>query len=159
MMRAVDTVNEAQKTVLPRKVLAHFGGPEQARGKTVAIWGLAFKPRTDDTREAPALTLIQALLEAGCKVCAHDPEAIANVRAHFGETPGLTFTEHRYEALHDADALVIVTEWNEFRTPDFVTMKRLMRTPVIFDGRNLYDPRRMTALGFTYEGIGRAQVG
>jgi UDPglucose 6-dehydrogenase len=157
MMRAVDAVNEAQKEVLPHKILAHFGGAGGLKGKTVAVWGLAFKPRTDDVREAPALVLIDALLGAGAAVCAHDPEAMPNVRALYGDR--VRFTEHPYQALHDADALVIATEWNEFRNPDFVTMKRLMRAPVIFDGRNLYDPRRMASYGFTYEGIGRAHAG
>jgi UDPglucose 6-dehydrogenase len=151
MMRAVDDVNESQKTILPHKVLAHFGG--DARGKTVAVWGLAFKPRTDDIREAPALVLIEELLAAGAKVQAHDPEANANVRAIYGDR--IALCEHPYQALHDADALAIVTEWNEFRSPDFTTMKRLMKAPVVFDGRNLYDPRRMAAQGFTYQGIGR----
>jgi UDPglucose 6-dehydrogenase len=154
LMRSVDDVNEAQKQVLPRKVLGHLG--PDAQGKTVAIWGLAFKPRTDDIREAPALVLIDALLAAGCKVRVHDPEAMENVRKSSYESRGVVFAEHMYAALHDADALVIVTEWNEFRSPDFDTMKRLMRAPVIFDGRNLYDPRRMKATGFAYEGIGRA---
>ena len=146
--------NEAQKQVLPRKVLASLG--TNPAGKTVAIWGLAFKPRTDDIREAPALVLIDALLEAGCKVRAHDPEAMPNVKQSSYESRGVEFADHMYAALHDADALVIVTEWNEFRNPDFASIKRLMRRPVIFDGRNIYDPERMAALGFTYEGIGRA---
>ena len=100
--------------------------------------------------------LIDALLAAGCKVRVHDPEAMPNVKKESYESRGVIFAEHMYEALHDADALVIVTEWNEFRSPDFATIKRLMRQPVIFDGRNIYDPKRMEALGFTYEGIGRA---
>jgi UDPglucose 6-dehydrogenase len=157
MMRSVDDVNEAQKEILPRKVLAHLdalGGPS---GKTVAVWGLAFKPRTDDVREAPALVLIDALLAAGCHVHAHDPEAIPNVRAVYGER--VKFCEHPYQVLHDADALVLVTEWNEFRNPDFPSMKRLMRSPTIFDGRNLYDPKRLGALGFNYHGMGRGAVG
>jgi UDPglucose 6-dehydrogenase len=151
MMRAVDEVNEAQKRVLGDKILAHFAGA--ARGKVVAVWGLAFKPRTDDVREAPAMALIDALLGAGCMVRAHDPEAMDNVRALYGDRVALA--AHPYEALKDADALAIVTEWNEFRNPDFARMKSLMRAPVVFDGRNLYDPARMAALGFTYRGIGR----
>jgi UDPglucose 6-dehydrogenase len=151
MMLAVDEVNEAQKTVLVRKVMGHLGS--SPRGKTVAVWGLAFKPRTDDVREAPALVLIDALLAAGCVVKVHDPEAMPNIRAIYGEK--LHYPDHLYDALDDADALAIVTEWNEFRSPDFSQMLSRMRQPVIFDGRNLYDPARMKALGFTYQGIGR----
>jgi UDPglucose 6-dehydrogenase len=154
MMEAVDAVNEAQKDVLVRKILDHFQG--EAQGKTVAIWGLAFKPRTDDVREAPALVLIEAMLAAGVSLRVHDPEALANVRAIYGDR--LTYCDRPYGALEQADALAIVTEWNEFRNPDFEVMLRLLRHPVIFDGRNLYDPARMAALGFTYEGIGRAAV-
>jgi UDPglucose 6-dehydrogenase len=151
MMEAVDEVNNAQKDVLVRKILDHFDG--HAAGKTVAIWGLAFKPKTDDIREAPALVLIDALLAAGVAVRVHDPEAIANVREIYGEK--LTYCDLPYGALEQADALAIVTEWNEFRNPDFEVMLRLLRQPVIFDGRNLYDPARMAELGFIYQGIGR----
>lgn len=150
MMDAVDEVNEAQKSVLPRKVLAHFG--DQAAGKTVAIWGLAFKPRTDDVREAPALVLIDALLAAGVRVRVHDPEAIANVKDIYGDK--IIYCDRPYGCLEQADALVIATEWNEFRNPDFSVMARLLNEPVVFDGRNLYDPARMAQLGFTYHGIG-----
>jgi UDPglucose 6-dehydrogenase len=152
MMEAVDTVNEAQKDVLGRKILDHFDG--EARGKTVAVWGLAFKPRTDDIREAPALVLIDTLLAAGVELRVHDPEALANVRAIYGDR--VTYCDRPYGALEQADALAIVTEWNEFRNPDFDVMARLLREPVIFDGRNLYEPARMAALGFVYHGIGRA---
>ena len=151
MMEAVDSVNESQKNVLATKILAHFDG--NAQGKTVAIWGLAFKPRTDDVREAPALALIDQLLAAGVSVRAHDPEAIANVRALYGDR--IHYSDRPYGALEGADALAIVTEWNEFRNPDFGVMIRLLRQPVIFDGRNLYDPAQMARLGFTYQGIGR----
>ncbi|AGA24664.1 UDP-glucose dehydrogenase family protein [Singulisphaera acidiphila] len=154
MMEAVDQVNEAQKDVLVHKVMDHFGN--DVRGKTVAIWGLAFKPRTDDIREAPALVLIDALLAAGASLRIHDPEALDNVRAIYGDK--LTYCDRPYGALEQADALAIATEWNEFRNPDFEVMARLLRQPVIFDGRNLYDPARMAALGFTYHGIGRAKV-
>jgi UDPglucose 6-dehydrogenase len=152
MMDAVDTVNEAQKDILARKILDQFQG--EGQGKTVAIWGLAFKPRTDDIREAPALVVIDTLLAAGVALRVHDPEALANVRAIYGDR--LTYCDRPYGALEQADALAIVTEWNEFRNPDFEVMVRLMRHPVIFDGRNLYDPARMATLGFTYQGIGRA---
>ena len=152
MMEAVDTVNEAQKHVLATKILDHFG--DEPSGKTVALWGLAFKPRTDDIREAPALVLIDALLNAGIHVRVHDPEAIANVKDIYGDK--IIYSDRQYGALEQADALAIVTEWNEFRNPDFEVMMRLMRQPVIFDGRNLYDPARMASLGFIYQGIGRA---
>src|SRR6202008_3569343 len=123
--------NEAQKAVLPAKIKAHFG--TGLAGKTIAIWGLAFKPRTDDIREAPALVLIDALLAEGVSVRVHDPEALANVKEVYGDR--LTYCDRPYGALEQADALAIVTEWNEFRNPDFEVMGRLMRQPVIFDGR------------------------
>jgi UDPglucose 6-dehydrogenase len=151
MMDAVDAVNNAQKDVLARKILDHFEG--KAEGKTVAIWGLAFKPRTDDIREAPALVLIDQLLAAGVAVRVHDPEALANVKEIYGDK--LIYCDRPYGALEQADALAIVTEWNEFRNPDFDVMLRLLRQPIIFDGRNLYDPDQMAELGFTYHGIGR----
>ena len=152
MMEAVDAVNQAQKDVLGRKIADYFDGALE--GKTIALWGLAFKPRTDDIREAPALVLIDQLLAAGAAVRVHDPEALANVRDVYGDR--LIYCDRPYGALEQADALAIVTEWNEFRTPDFEVMLRLLRQPVIFDGRNLYDPAHMAELGFHYEGIGRA---
>jgi UDPglucose 6-dehydrogenase len=152
MMEAVDEVNEAQKDVLFRKIETHFN--RSIRDKTIAIWGLAFKPRTDDIREAPALVLIDSLLEAGAHLRVHDPEALKNVRAVYGDR--LTYCDRPYGAIEQADALVIATEWNEFRNPDFEIMFRLLRQPVIFDGRNVFDPARMSALGFSYYGIGRA---
>jgi UDPglucose 6-dehydrogenase len=151
MMLAVDEVNEAQKDVLFRKIHDHFKG--DLKGKTFAIWGLAFKPKTDDIREAPALSLIDSLLAAGAHPRVHDPEAIPNVQALYGDK--LTYCDRPYGALEQADALAIVTEWHEFRSPDFEVMYRLLKQPVIFDGRNLYDPARISALGFTYQGIGR----
>ena len=151
MMEAVDAVNESQKDVLATKILAHFG--DSAKGKTVAIWGLAFKPKTDDVREAPALTLIDQLLAAGVSVRAHDPEALANVREIYGDR--IHYCDRPYGAIEQADALAIVTEWNEFRNPDFEVMRRLLRDPVIFDGRNLFDPAQMADLGYTYHGMGR----
>jgi UDPglucose 6-dehydrogenase len=154
MMEAVDEVNEAQKSVLPRKITEFFGGPEGLQGKTIALWGLAFKPKTDDIREAPALVLIEAMLAAGASVRCHDPEAMPNVRAIYGDR--VTFCDRPYGCLEQADALAIVTEWNEFRNPDFEIMRRLLRQPVVFDGRNLFDPERMAEMGFTYSGIGRA---
>ena len=136
LMQSVDDVNEAQKQVLFRKVAHYFG--DDLAGKTLAVWGLAFKPRTDDIREAPALTLIDALLAAGVHVRVHDSEAMANVKAVYGDK--ITYCDRPYGALEGADGLAIVTEWAEFRNPDFEVMKRLLKTPVIFDGRNIYDP-------------------
>jgi UDPglucose 6-dehydrogenase len=155
LIQSVDAVNEAQKTVLAQKVQAHFG--ERLRGRTLAIWGLAFKPRTDDIREAPALVLIDFLLKADVKVRVHDPEAMANVRAIYGDK--LVYCDRPYGALEGADGLAIVTEWAEFRNPDFEIMRRLLNEKVIFDGRNVYDPRIMSGLGFTYYSIGRRTVG
>jgi len=155
MMLAVDEVNEAQKHVLVRKVTEHFAG--DLAGKTVGVWGLAFKPRTDDIREAPALVLIDALLAAGAHVRVHDPEAIPNVRAIYGDK--LVYSDRPYGALEGADALVIATEWNEFRNPDFEVIKRLLHRPVVFDGRNVFDPEKMVEMGFTYYGIGRLVPG
>jgi UDPglucose 6-dehydrogenase len=154
MMEAVDTVNEAQKNVLFQKIHQHFRG--ELNDKTIALWGLAFKPRTDDIREAPALVLIDSLLEAGAHLRVHDPEALGNVRPLYGER--IVYCDRPYGALEQADALAVVTEWNEFRNPDFEVMRRLMRQPVIFDGRNVYDPARMASAGFTYQGIGRANI-
>ena len=151
MMQSVDEVNEAQKQVLFAKVLAHFKGG--LAGKTVAIWGLAFKPRTDDIREAPALVLIDSLLGAGASVRVHDSEAMQNVRAIYGDK--LVYCDRPYGACEGADGLVVVTEWQEFRNPDFEVMKRLLKFPVIFDGRNIYDEKAMAAHGFEYYGIGR----
>jgi UDPglucose 6-dehydrogenase len=152
VMEAVHRVNEAQKGVLARKIRKHYGSA--LAGKTLALWGLAFKPRTDDIREAPALALIEEMLDAGVKLRVHDPEALQNVRALYGER--LTYCDRPYGALEGADGLVIVTEWPEFRNPDFPLMLRLLKMPVIFDGRNLYDSNAVTELGFTYYGIGRA---
>jgi UDPglucose 6-dehydrogenase len=150
LMEAVEEVNEAQKTVLFRKIKAQYGS---LKGLTFAIWGLAFKPRTDDIREAPALVLIDALLAEGATVRVHDPEALANVRAKYGDK--LVYCDRPYGALEGADGLAVVTEWQEFRQPDFELMRRLLKQPVIFDGRNIYEPRVLTQLGFTYTGIGR----
>jgi UDPglucose 6-dehydrogenase len=152
LMEAVHKVNEAQKHVLARKIRRHYGS---ALGeKTLAVWGLAFKPRTDDIREAPALTLIDHLLAEGVKVRVHDPEAMPNVRRLYGDR--LIYCDRPYGTLEGADGLAIVTEWQEFRHPDFEIIRRLLREPVIFDGRNLYEPRAMAEAGFTYYAIGRA---
>jgi UDPglucose 6-dehydrogenase len=154
VLRAVDQVNSAQKRLLFDKVLRHFGG--NLRDKCLAVWGLSFKPRTDDMREAPAVTLIHALLEAGARVQAHDPVAIAAARRVFGDR--IEYHDVAYDALRGADAALIVTEWPEFKQPDFARMKALMRQPVIFDGRNLYELGAMRSFGFTYCAVGRPTV-
>lgn len=151
ILDAVVAVNEKQKQRLGEKVLAHFGGT--LTGKRIALWGLAFKPGTDDIREAPALTLIDQLLAAGAQVVATDPVAIPAVRKLLGDRIG--FEEGNYVAAEGADALVLVTEWNEFRRPSFDRLKQIMRQPVIFDGRNVWNPAEVRAAGFVYEGIGR----
>jgi len=151
LSEAVDKVNQRQKLVLFEKIARHFGG--NLKGKTLAIWGLAFKPRTDDIRESPALALIDSLLGAGAAVRVHDPEAMANVRAAYGDR--LSYADRPYGALEGADGMAVVTEWQEFRNPDFEVMRRLLAERVIFDGRNLYEPKTMHGYGFTYYGIGR----
>lgn len=154
ILDAVDAVNNSQKKVLLAKIRQQFG--ERLSGKTFAVWGLAFKPRTDDVREAPALVLIDDLLARGAKVHVHDPEAMANVREIYGDQ--LVYSNRPMDVLEGADALAINTEWGEFRNPDFQEMKRRMARPVIFDGRNLYDPEQMRDAGFTYYSIGRVTV-
>ncbi len=150
---AVDAANDVQKEVLFAKINRHFAG--KLAGKTIALWGLAFKPKTDDIREAPALTLIDGLLTAGVAVRAFDPEAVKNVREKYRDT--ITYADNPLAALDGADALVLVTEWPEFRSPDFADVKRRLKTPVIFDGRNLFaaQERTLRDLGFSYYGIGR----
>jgi len=150
ILRAVEAVNDRQKSRLVEKMEGHFGS---LKGKTIALWGLAFKPRTDDMREAPAITIIDRLLEAGALVRAYDPEAAPTARQLFDGR--IALCDRSYDALDGADALAVVTEWNEFREPDFAKMRQLMRTPVVFDGRNIYSPEQMRALGFTYFSIGR----
>jgi UDPglucose 6-dehydrogenase len=154
LLRSVEEVNEQQKQVLVKKVVSHFG--EDLTGKRFAVWGLAFKPRTDDMREAPAIPIIEGLLARGATVQAHDPEAMNVARQIFGDR--ISYHRLNYDALQDADALLIVTEWTEFRRPDFQRVKQLLRTPVIFDGRNIYDPQVMRESGFTYFGIGLPPV-
>ena len=133
------------------KIKRHFGA--ELSGLTFAIWGLAFKPRTDDMRDAPAITVIESLVGAGARVQAFDPEAMEEARKMFGDR--IQYTHRNYDALHGASALLILTEWNEFRRPDFDRVKKLMMHPVIFDGRNIYDPADLRKLGFTYYSIGR----
>jgi UDPglucose 6-dehydrogenase len=153
MLKAIDEVNDDQKLTLMRAMLSHFS---QLRGKTIAVWGLAFKPRTDDTREAPALVLINELLKLGAIVQAHDPEAMEKVREELGDR--IKYGTQPMDVLEGAHALAINTEWQEFRNPDFAEMKRRMATPLVFDGRNLYEPKLMAEHGFTYYSIGRRKV-
>jgi UDPglucose 6-dehydrogenase len=152
VVTAVDKANDAQKAIMVPRLAAYLGS---LAGKVIGIWGLAFKPRTDDMREAPALTLIQALLAAGASVRAYDPKAVPHAKKLLGEPKGLTYCERSYDAAEGADALVVVTEWNEFREPDFDRIKATMRQPAIFDGRNVLNPKYLRDKGFHYEGIGR----
>jgi UDPglucose 6-dehydrogenase len=150
ILRAVESVNDRQKRRLVSKMESHFG---TLKGKRIALWGLAFKPKTDDMREAPAVPLIHGLLAAGATVHAYDPEAMKVARGIFGSK--IHYADNSYAALTGADALAIITEWNEFREPDYARMRKLMRTPVIFDGRNIYNPDHIRAQGFTYFSMGR----
>jgi len=147
-------VNEAQKRVLFEKVEAYYGG--KLKGKTFAVWGLAFKPQTDDMREAPSIVVINALLKAGARVRAYDPVATHTARAVLGDR--IRYSRTPYGVLKDADALILITEWNEFRNPDFERMARLLKARVIFDGRNQYELEEMRERGFTYFSIGRPAV-
>ncbi len=150
ILKAVEAVNELQKRLLVKKLDAHFGS---LKGKTIALWGLAFKPKTDDMREAPAIPIIKSLLDKGARVQAYDPEAIPTAKGLFKSS--VAYYARNYDALKGADALAVVTEWQEFREPDFARMRKLLKTPVIFDGRNIYQPDQMKELGFTYYSIGR----
>ncbi|QDU58283.1 UDP-glucose dehydrogenase family protein [Aeoliella mucimassa] len=154
LLRAVDEVNERQKSVFKQPILDHFDG--DLKGKNIAVWGLAFKPRTDDIREAPALVLIDWLLEQGASIKVHDPEAMENVEAELGDK--VAYCKFRMDAIEGADALVIMTEWKDYHSPDFAEMYQLMKSPVVFDGRNLYEPERMKRRGYKYYSIGRKAV-
>ncbi|MEZ6014632.1 MAG: UDP-glucose/GDP-mannose dehydrogenase family protein [Planctomycetota bacterium] len=152
IVQAVEEVNHLQKTLQHRQIVKHFG--PDLTGRRFAIWGLAFKPNTDDMREAPAIELVRALRESGATVVAHDPEAMREAKEHYiGDV--IEYSEHPMDALKGADALVVVTEWNEFRRPDFQAVKTALKQPVVFDGRNIYPRRTLEELGFTYYGIGR----
>lgn len=151
ILKAVEQVNERQKAILVEKVKRHFGA--QLSGLTFAIWGLAFKPRTDDMRDAPSITVIESLLKAGAQIHAFDPEATAEAKKVFGDR--IRYAGRNYDALAGASALLVLTEWNEFRRPDFKRIKELLRQPIIFDGRNIYDSSDLTKLGFKYYSIGR----
>jgi UDPglucose 6-dehydrogenase len=154
ILDAVMEVNEDQKVYLIPKIRKYFGNA--LKGKHLALWGLAFKPNTDDIREAPALYIIEALLEAGATISAFDPEAMNNVKKQIGDR--ISYADSQYNALQDADGLIIATEWSEFRTPDFAKIQKSLKNQVIFDGRNLFDVKLMRELGFHYESIGRATV-
>ena len=154
--QAVEKVNERQKTVLGAKIVKHYGG--KLAGKTFAVWGLAFKPKTDDVRDAPAMVVCDDILKAGGKIQAFDPEAMETFKRGFGERAGLTYAKSSLEALQGADALVICTEWNEFRHPNVQRMKELMKGSVIFDGRNVYEPQAIRNDGFTYFCMGRGKA-
>ena len=151
ILQAVEDVNEEQKTILFRKLSAHFGGDLQ--GRKVAMWGLAFKPETDDMREAPSLVLIDRLLEAGCQITAYDPVAIPEARRRIGDR--IAYAKNIYETVEGADVLMVVTEWKEFRLPAWARIRSLMKTPLILDGRNIYNIAEIEEAGFTYHCIGR----
>ncbi len=155
LLEAVEAVNERQKHILFEKISAHYGG--DLAGKTVAVWGLAFKPNTDDMREASSRVLMESLWEAGATVRAYDPQARHETRRIYGDRPDLVLCKKADEALEGADCLALVTEWMEFRSPDFDAVKEALAEPVIFDGRNVFDPDHMQRLGFTYYGIGRGE--
>lgn len=151
ILEAADDINKRQREIFIDKIFRHFDG--NLRGKTFALWGLAFKPRTNDMREAPAITIIQRLLEAGASVTAYDPKAMGEAKTIIGDS--VQYAQNSYEALSNADALILATEWNEFRRPDFEKMKNLLKNPVIFDGRNQYEPERMRQRGFEYISTGK----
>jgi UDPglucose 6-dehydrogenase len=155
VLKSVESVNKRQKELLFRKIRKHFDG--ELRGKTIALWGLAFKPNTDDMREAPSRTLMEALWKEGARVKAYDPVALDEARRVYGDRPDLELCQNANATLEGADALAIVTEWSEFRSPNFDHIKKELAQPVIFDGRNLYDPAYLARLGIQYYGIGRGQ--
>ena len=151
LLKAADDINKAQRQIFIKKILDKFNG--NIKGKTFAVWGLAFKPKTNDMREAPAITIINALLEAGANIQAFDPKAFELAEFYFGDK--ITYSKSAYSALENADAMLLLTEWNEFRRPDFDRMKSIMKTPIIFDGRNQYNGNRLIARGFDYICVGK----
>jgi UDPglucose 6-dehydrogenase len=153
VLKSVEHVNERQKSILFDKIHKHFGG--YLKSRNIAIWGLSFKPNTDDMREAPSLVMIGKLLSEGANIRAYDPAAVNEAKRILGHDTKVVFTDNQYEALLDADALVIMTEWQEFRVPKFTIVERMMRSKVIFDGRNIFDPQEMNEFGYTYYAIGR----
>jgi UDPglucose 6-dehydrogenase len=154
LLRAVEKTNERQRRRLLGMALRHHG---DLAGRTYGVWGLAFKPRTDDMREAPSIEVIEGLLGKGARVQAYDPVAMDRARLHFGDR--VTLAPGPYEAVEGSDGLFVVTEWSEFRNPDFERMKALMREPVVFDGRNVFDPDELAELGFRWYGVGRPAAG
>jgi UDPglucose 6-dehydrogenase len=157
ILQAVETVNQRQKHRLFEKISLHFGN--DLSGRTFALWGLAFKPETDDMREAPSRVLMEALWEAGARVRAHDPKAMDETRRIYGQRDELELVDDPYDALDGADALIVITEWKAFWSPDFDRIREKLLQPVIFDGRNIYDPNGLAAMGFRHEGIGRRAIG
>lgn len=155
ILKVVDEVNKSQKLILINKILNHF--KNEIKGRTFAVWGLAFKPNTDDMREAPSIVIIKRLVELGANVKGYDPAAMENAKFYLDDI--LEYVNDQYDALKDADALLILTEWNEFRNPDFDKIKSLLKSKLIFDGRNIFDPNKMREMGFTYYSIGRKPVG
>lgn len=153
ILTAVEEVNTAQKRVLVEKVIAHFG--RNLKGKTFAVWGLAFKPQTDDMREAPSIVIINELIALGATIKAYDPVAMQEAKKVFGNNHSVTLCADEYETLKDAEAMLLITEWHQFRYPDLERMSKIMRNKVIFDGRNQYNPKTVKEMGFTYYGIGR----
>jgi UDPglucose 6-dehydrogenase len=159
ILEGVERVNAAQKHLLVERVVEHFG--EDLAGKRFAVWGLSFKPETDDMREAPSLTVVRGLIERGARVSAHDPVAAEQAEHHFAElieAGALSLCEHNYDCLNGADALLVLTEWAPYRTPDFGRILNTLGEPVVFDGRNLWDPARMAELGFRYVSVGRVST-
>ena len=154
ILKSVIGVNKTQIEIFLQKIVKHYNG--NIKGKRFALWGLAFKPNTDDVREAPALALIKLLLENGATVSSYDPEAVETTRAVIGDK--IIYSQSSYQALENAEALIIITEWNEFRNPDFNKIKSMLKTPLIFDGRNLYDPEKMEDAGFIYYSVGRPTI-
>jgi UDPglucose 6-dehydrogenase len=150
LLKEVERVNQRQKEILADKVMALYG--KSLRGKTFALWGLSFKPNTDDMREAPSIVIINRLMKQGAKIRVYDPVAIPEAKKIFGTK--VVYGKRSYDILKGADALIIVTEWNEFREPDFERIKKLLKDPVIFDGRNIYNPSKLRETGFKYYGIG-----
>jgi UDPglucose 6-dehydrogenase len=153
VLQAVEDANERQKLVLVDKVVARFG--QDLRGHCFALWGLSFKPNTDDMRDAPSRVIIRALAERGATMRAYDPVAMDEAKRVLDDVPGLQFVNSQAEALEGADALLIITEWKEFKSPDFDLIRSSLKQPLVFDGRNLYEPELMRALGIEYAGIGR----
>jgi UDPglucose 6-dehydrogenase len=154
-LTTVEEVNAAQKKILGQKIIDFFRDKGGLKGKTVAVWGLAFKPNTDDMREAPSIEIIRALANERVRIQAHDPEAIKEAKRVFGKNPNIEYFDNHYDALKDADCMALITEWFLYRNPDFERAKRLLKSPVVFDGRNQYNPKEMERLGFEYFSIGR----